>query len=122
MFCSRCGSDTQNSNFCPVCGLAVYAGQQVPPPQGPPQNAYYTTNNYGPAPYGTFTPSDKNRWVAFVLCWFLGFLGVHRFYVGKIGTGVLYLLTAGLFGIGVLVDWIVILCGSFKDNYGRPLK
>lgn len=65
--------------------------------------------------------SEKSRLVAFLLCWFLGYLGVHRFYVGKIGTGVLYLLTGGILGIGILVDWIVILVGSFKDDQGKTL-
>ena len=65
--------------------------------------------------------SPKNRLVAFLLCFFLGGLGIHRFYVGKAGTGVLWLLTMGCFGIGALVDWIMILCGTFKDINGLPL-
>ncbi|MCG3224914.1 MAG: TM2 domain-containing protein, partial [Candidatus Heimdallarchaeota archaeon] len=60
--------------------------------------------------------SDKSRLVAFLLCTFLGYLGVHRFYVGKVGTGILWLLTGGLFGFGLLIDWILILVGSFKDD------
>lgn len=66
--------------------------------------------------------SQKNKWITFLLCLFLGVLGFHRFYVGKIGTGILYLLTGGFMGIGVLIDCIVILVGSFKDKYGYRIK
>jgi len=52
---------------------------------------------------------------------FLGVGGLHRFYVGKIGTGILWLFTFGLFGIGQFIDVILILVGQFKDRYGRPL-
>lgn len=54
-----------------------------------------------------------------VLTIFLGFLGVHRFVVGKVGTGLLYLFTSGLFAIGWLVDIIVVATGSFRDSQGR---
>ena len=64
----------------------------------------------------------KSKWVAFFLCFLLGALGAHRFYVGKIGTGILYLLTVGLFGVGILVDLILILVGSFRDKAGFPLR
>lgn len=63
----------------------------------------------------------KSKIVALILCIFLGWLGGHRFYVGKVGTGILYLLTGGLFGIGVLIDFIMILLNNFKDNFGYPL-
>ena len=66
--------------------------------------------------------STKSKGTAAVLCFFLGILGVHRFYVGKVGTGFLWLLTAGCFGIGALVDFIMILCGSFKDKNGAVIK
>ena len=66
--------------------------------------------------------SPKKRVVALLLCFFLGPLGIHRFYVGKVGTGILWLLTLGLAGIGVLVDLIMIIIGSFKDNEGRVLE
>jgi TM2 domain-containing membrane protein YozV len=62
--------------------------------------------------------SPKSRLAALLLCFFFGYLGIHRFYVGKIGTGVLWLLTGGLFGIGYVVDMILIIVGSFTDAGG----
>ncbi|QVK17817.1 TM2 domain-containing protein [Mycoplasmatota bacterium] len=66
--------------------------------------------------------SSKNWLVALLLCIFLGYLGGHRFYVGKIGTGILWLLTVGLFGIGYIVDLLLIASFKFKDSYGEILK
>ena len=63
----------------------------------------------------------KKKWTAFWLCFFLGCFGAHRFYVKKTGTGVLWLFTWGMFGIGWFVDLIVILCGRFLDKAGHPL-
>ena len=53
--------------------------------------------------------TKRKKWIAFLLCFFFGYLGLHKFYEGKIGWGVLYLLTFGLFGIGWLIDTIVLL-------------
>ncbi len=57
-----------------------------------------------------------------LLCFFFGVFGVHRFYVGKIGTGVLQLLTLGGLGIWALVDFIMIIVGSFTDKQGKFIK
>lgn len=65
--------------------------------------------------------SPKSRLAAALLCFFLGPLGVHRFYVGKIGTGILMLITLGGLGIWVVIDLILIVTGTFSDNEGRRL-
>lgn len=80
-----------------------------------------TNNNLYGAPFG-YGISTKSKWVAFVLCLFLGLLGIHRFYVGKIGTGLLWFFTGGLFFIGWFVDLLSILTGSFKDSIGLYLR
>ena len=111
----------QGMKFCKFCGqqipmeavLCVKCGRQVEQLQGVQNggqqvfinNAMTNVNQTGV--YRTGAPKDK--WVAFVLAFFVGFLGVHRFYEGRIGTGILWMLTGGLFGIGWFVDWIVIL-------------
>ena len=66
--------------------------------------------------------SEKNWLTTLLLCIFLGGLGVHRFYAGKIGTGILQLITVGGCGIWTLIDLIMIITGSFKDKDGNPIK
>lgn len=104
--------------YCKFCGsqipaaavICVKCGQQVEQLQGAsaPNQQQIIINN---TPQQTIVQGGKriDKWVAFVLAFFLGYLGVHRFYQGKIGTGILWMLTGGMFGIGWLVDWISIL-------------
>ena len=66
--------------------------------------------------------SSKSRLASLLLCFFLGIIGVHRFYVGKVGTGILQILTLGGFGIWVLIDFIMIIVGSFTDKEGKFVK
>ena len=57
-----------------------------------------------------------------LLCIFVGGAGIHRFYAGKIGTGILYLFTGGLFGIGWLIDLVKIATGKFTDKNGNVVQ
>lgn len=66
--------------------------------------------------------SEKGFVPTLLLALFLGGLGAHRFFVGKIGTGILQLLTMGGLGIWALIDTIIIIVGSFKDKQGLPIK
>jgi TM2 domain-containing membrane protein YozV len=59
----------------------------------------------------------KNKWVSFFLCLFFGVLGAHKFYEERILLGIVYVCTAGLFGIGIFFDLIVLF---FKPNPYYP--
>ena len=66
--------------------------------------------------------SEKSFVAAFLLCVLLGALGIHRFYAGRIVTGILMILTLGGLGIWTLIDLIMIATGSFKDSKGLKIK
>ena len=66
--------------------------------------------------------SEKGYVPMILLCFFVGGLGVHRFYAGKIGTGILMLLTLGGLGILTLIDFVIIVLGNFKDADGLAIK
>ena len=65
--------------------------------------------------------TEKKILPAFLMCFFVGVLGIHRFYVGKIGTGIAQLLTFGGLGIWTLVDLIMLVCGAFTDAHGNKI-
>ena len=140
-YCTKCGKEHQQK-YCPECGTPVpclvapqaaqeaYAPPPVQPyappvqPYAPPQIVINNTNanvntNVNAGMYDSVPRKDKMT--ALLLCIFLGYLGVHCFYVGKVGMGILYILTMGLFGIGWLIDLILIAVGTYKDKYGRTL-
>jgi RNA polymerase subunit RPABC4/transcription elongation factor Spt4 len=108
--CPHCGT-RYHTNACPNCG---YLPVQLRSTAGEEREVRYV--EVKPA------VSGKSRLAALLLVLFLGVLGIHRFYVGKVGTGILYILTGGFFGIGLLIDLILILCGAFRDKRGLPVK
>ncbi|MFC2067416.1 TM2 domain-containing protein [Chloroflexota bacterium] len=66
--------------------------------------------------------SSKSRLAVTLFAFFLGELGIHRFYLGKIGTAILMILTVGGLGIRALVDFIMAVAGVMKDKEGKLIK
>ena len=105
MYCNKCGKEiSDEALICPYCGCGTvnYVRDQA-------KSAVQRQ------------PAQKKRSTALLLCIFLGGLGAHRFYVGKIWTGLLWLFTLGFGGIGTLVDFCRIYDNKFTDDAGRPL-
>ena len=69
----------------------------------------------------TTNRSEKKWMTALLLCLLGGGIGAHQYYVGKVGMGILYTLTVGLFGIGYIIDLIKIATGKFTDKDGKVL-
>lgn len=113
-FCQHCGKQiAKEAVICPLCGCQV---NELHSAASTPQVVITNTNvnsNVNANSAGIIAKKPRNKWVAFFLCFFLGFLGAHKFYEEKSGMGVLYLLTVGLFGFGWFVDCIALL---FKPN------
>ncbi len=97
-YCRHCGSLIhEESVVCPNCGRQVEELRREEPKVIERHTTVITNGK------------EKDKWVAFFLCLFLGTLGIHKFYEGKVGMGILYIFTVGLFGIGVLIDLIRIV-------------
>ena len=125
MKCKNCGAEVGSEyRLCPYCRSEMEY-QNTPKAQPIIINNYVNAsaqNNYHSAPvYAVQQRSNKNRIVALILCVFLGVLGGHCFYAGKIGTGILYLFTGGLFCIGWIYDVIKIASGTYRDANGLPV-
>lgn len=122
MYCKNCGQQIDDKAVvCIHCGVATREEQHVQQPVINIVNTNTNSNrNYNHSGRGYY--AHKSKWTAFFLCLFLGFFGAHRFYVGKAGTGLIWLFTGGLCGIGWIIDMIMILCGGFRDKNGMFLK
>lgn len=112
-FCKECGEKIAvKAEICPKCGCRVEAAASATP-QIVINNSNQNSNQNVNQMAAMMGVKQKNKWVTFFLCLFLGFLGAHKFYEGKAGLGILYLFTCGLFFIGTFIDLIVVL---FKPN------
>ena len=111
-YCKHCGNKIPvDAVLCTACGRQVEDLHQNNNTQpnivinNSNANVNSNVNNNAGMAFG----NPKNKWIALALCFFLGFLGAHKFYEGKGGMGVVYLFTVGLFGIGVFIDFFSIL-------------
>lgn len=121
MFCKHCGAEIDNDVIiCVKCGKQVQElkSNQVTPQQSfqqPFQQPNIIINNTN-TNTNTLSGSGakvKDKRVALLLCGFLGVIGAHKFYEGKFLLGVVYVCTLGLCGVGVVIDFIILL---FKPN------
>jgi TM2 domain-containing membrane protein YozV len=110
MRCTRCSKElTAGTTKCSYCGFT------------------FETNNIKDT-ITTFKMQNiianqkRKDWLTtLLLCLFLGFLGIHRFYTGNRRVGTIQLLTTGGFGIWILIDLVAIITGSYRDGEGKPL-
>ena len=120
-FCCDCLIDVNGKNYCKDDVGKAFDEAKTNNNGQPSININNVSTATATASSGFLDFPRKSKIVSLILCLFLGCLGIHRFYVGKAGTGVLYLFTFGIFGIGWLIDFILILLGGFTDRWGRPL-
>lgn len=112
VFCRGCGQSIHESaHTCPHCG----ATQGLPPAQ-------WSGSRPLTSPASTASGTHTKSWnIVFLLVFFAGFLGAHRFYVGKVGTGIAQLLTFGGMGFWLLWDFVQVCRGRFTDAQGNVI-
>ena len=107
-FCEKCGNKVAiDAVICPKCGKQL---EELKTEENRTNPQVIINNSNSNTVNGDYSKKKCDKWVALLLCIFLGFFGGHKFYEGKTGLGILYIFTFGLFGIGLFIDFIVILC------------
>ncbi|MEG0327346.1 MAG: TM2 domain-containing protein [Erysipelothrix sp.] len=114
--CSNCGAPMENG-ICTYCNNTSIQEEKFKESINVEKQINYQGQGYSKGN----SVSPKSKWTAFFLCLIFGIFGFHKFYAGKIGMGVLYFFTAGLLGFGWIIDLVLILTGTFKDENGLPL-
>ena len=127
-FCQDCLVEVKGRMYCKadlgnVLDEAKQSGSGQPTINITNSNESSNTNTNTNVNGALGLPPRKSKMVALILCiiGFFGIGGLHRMYVGKVGSGVLHLFTYGLCCIGTVIDLIAILSGGFRDSYGQPL-
>ena len=123
-FCKDCLVEVKGKMYCKDDLGNVFDDAKQPSGNAPVINITNenTNTNTMQSGFGSLPPR-KSKTIALILCLlgFFGLAGIHRMYVGKVGSGVLHLLTGGICVIGTIIDLISILSGGFRDCYGQPL-
>lgn len=119
--CPVCGAPLKG-NSCEYCGYKGESEQVVASTSSQPNIIINNVQNNNSGVFRGRMISEKSRTVTLLLCIFLGYFGIHYFYVGKIGKGILYLFTCGLFGFGWVIDIFVIAFGKFRDQYNLLIQ
>jgi len=116
---------TGTPNFYPYCGVGPLASTKVSnrgsAPTAVPVEPYDKAATTPTKPEEVDI-SPKSRLATSLLAWFLGGVGTHRFYLGKIGTAIAMLFTAGGLGIWALIDFIYAVSGNMRDKEGKLIK
>jgi len=125
MFCRNCGKELlETAEICPHCGAKPLAGigfcQACGAPITPLTEICMKCGTRVSKESVEISP--KSRLTVTLFAWFLGIFGAHRFYLGKIGTAIAMLLTAGGVGIWALVDFIMAVSGTMRDKENRLIK